>query len=95
MLECWKCFRSHYSITPSLHYSVASSGHCQEFLPNAQLQKLRKENLGDENCWGKFAVEIVSLSLDSFGRVTKIVPAFSAIASFSDQLRQDLTRRIR
>ena len=37
----------HYSI-----YSIASSGHCQEFLPNAQLHKLRKEDLGDKNFVG-------------------------------------------
>ena len=70
------------SITPLLR---GFSGHGQELMPNAELQKLRKENLGDKNfVGGKFAGRdclVVSIRSDGF---TKIVPAFSAIAWFSD-----------
>jgi len=53
-MDCWSAgllevFQKPLLITQSLHYSVASSRNGQKLLPNAQLQKLRKENLGDKN----------------------------------------------
>ena len=79
-MECWKCFRISLSITPS-----TLSRHRQELLPNAQLQKLRKENLGDKNLVGRKLASrdcfVVSIRSDG---LIKIVPVFSAIAWFSD-----------
>jgi hypothetical protein len=54
----------------AVNYQLSGSRHCQELLPNAQLQKLRKENLGDKNFVGrKLAGRDCFVVLDPLGRV--------------------------
>src|SRR4030095_6328683 len=70
VLQYWKYFRRHSSATPLFRY--ARSRHCEEFLPNAQLQKLREENLGDKNLVrSKLARRDRLVVLDALGRVNQ------------------------